>query len=461
MPHGSQIVSTGEDDGDDFFNDVWALSFSGANDTVGTWTALDGGGSASSSSARPEVRYGSAGGVFGDNLVVAQGFGDDGRFESTHTFDLDEDEWTREDIGGSKPHARCLHAGAFDSDGVFAIFGGCGSGGYGPCPAGDTWQYDVDERKWEQVDSCPAPAQFTSMAPMFGLDRHILMYGGDSEDDSGRLAVLDTESGKWKRYLPEAVGDVPLGREGAMMATTDDAALVFGGKSTGDGDLLSDMWILTGDVDDSEQLDGCLTRFDIIVIHGILMFLGWGVCLQAGAFIARYLRHRDPLWFKLHRGLQMGGLVLALAGLGVAAGKGIRPNAGNAHHVIGFLVMLLGILQPIEAIFRPHAPKGEPKTMRRKIFEWSHKGKGRIALVLAIVQIFLGFDVIRASIAFHIVWAVLVAGLVAAYILFEVRLRRAPAPAVSDSDETEMATKDHSSKTATTTASASASESDS
>ena len=35
------------------------------------------------------------------------------------------------------------------------------------------------------------------------------------------------------------------------------------------------------------------------------MFIGWGVLLQAGAFIARYFRHKDPWWFKMHRGLQV------------------------------------------------------------------------------------------------------------------------------------------------------------
>ena len=36
------------------------------------------------------------------------------------------------------------------------------------------------------------------------------------------------------------------------------------------------------------------------------MFIGWGVLLQAGAFIARYFRHvPDSWWFKMHRGLQV------------------------------------------------------------------------------------------------------------------------------------------------------------
>ena len=45
--------------------------------------------------------------------------------------------------------------------------------------------------------------------------------------------------------------------------------------------------------------------FNLVALHGIFMFIGWGVLLQAGAFIARYFRHKDPWWFKMHRGLQV------------------------------------------------------------------------------------------------------------------------------------------------------------
>ena len=40
-------------------------------------------------------------------------------------------------------------------------------------------------------------------------------------------------------------------------------------------------------------------------VHGGLMLLGWGVLLPFGILCARYLKHRDPLWFQLHRKVQL------------------------------------------------------------------------------------------------------------------------------------------------------------
>lgn len=48
-----------------------------------------------------------------------------------------------------------------------------------------------------------------------------------------------------------------------------------------------------------------LFLFTYIQLHGIFMFIGWGILLQLGMFIARYFRHKDPLWFKIHRILQV------------------------------------------------------------------------------------------------------------------------------------------------------------
>ena len=42
-----------------------------------------------------------------------------------------------------------------------------------------------------------------------------------------------------------------------------------------------------------------------MMLHGLLMFLGWGVLLPLGAITSRYFRHRGPIWFVFHRALQV------------------------------------------------------------------------------------------------------------------------------------------------------------
>ena len=77
--------------------------------------------------------------------------------------------------------------------------------------------------------------------------------------------------------------------------------------SGGKGD---DIWLLRGNVDsvdESEVIgDGCSSKYwSLIHFHALFMFMGWGLLLVAGVFVARYFRNKDPLWFHLHRVFQV------------------------------------------------------------------------------------------------------------------------------------------------------------
>lgn len=60
-------------------------------------------------------------------------------------------------------------------------------------------------------------------------------------------------------------------------------------------------------MDESDVIgDGCSSKYwSLIHFHGLFMFLGWGLFLVAGVFIARFFKHKDPLWFHLHRIFQV------------------------------------------------------------------------------------------------------------------------------------------------------------
>ena len=99
------------------------------------------------------------------------------------------------------------------------------------------------------------------------------------------------------------------------------------------------------------------------------MLLSWGFLLPSGVIAAHFLRHRGPVWFKIHRAVQVTGLVLATIGWAIALarfdvfGRGFNPS--SLHGGLGMTVMVLGLLQPINAFFRPHP---EPKTRARDIW---------------------------------------------------------------------------------------------
>ena len=134
--------------------------------------------------------------------------------------------------------------------------------------------------------------------------------------------------------------------------------------------------------------------------HGSLMLIGWGFLLPSGVLIAKFLKHRpDGLWFRIHKPLQIFGLVCTLTGWIIALlNFNVFGDVGNTnyqHGILGCTVMTLGLLQPINAFLRPHAPEaGEEKPLLRLLWEILHKSFGWIAILLAIVTISLGTTIL-------------------------------------------------------------------
>lgn len=197
------------------------------------------------------------------------------------------------------------------------------------------------------------------------------------------------------------------------------------------GSYNNDIWLLQGDSEDVENTadhsQTCKKPFsgtlNLIMLHGVFMVVGWGILLQMGAFIARYFRKHDPTWFHLHRVCQVLGLLFTVGGL-VCAVESVRfDDFKFAHGALGLFIMIVGLLQPLNAIIRPHKEKGERRTLKRKIWEAFHINIGRVALILAVVEISLGLLQAQSFIGHHIAWHVYVGVFLLAYIIMEVRLQ--------------------------------------
>merc|ERR1711998_166398 len=82
------------------------------------------------------------------------------------------------------------------------------------------------------------------------------------------------------------------------------------------------------------------------------------------------------------------------------------PEGAKEHAILGNLVFAFGWLQPLNAFVRKHPPEGgkwprkpdgkggtkEDKPMVRIVWEWVHKGTGRLVTLTAMINIFLGLD---------------------------------------------------------------------
>lgn len=147
--------------------------------------------------------------------------------------------------------------------------------------------------------------------------------------------------------------------------------------------------------------------------HARLMVLAWGVLLPLGALVARYYKVTprqdwpreldNRFWWHAHRGLQYGGVGLALLAVALLAVRDEAPAAGpadaGAHPVLGWILLALGLLQIALGALR--GSKGGPTsdslrgdhydmTPRRQWFERLHKGLGWLAVALALPAIALG-----------------------------------------------------------------------
>ena len=116
-----------------FFADTWAYDIAG-----NAWRQLSAGG--------PPERYAHSA-IYdprGDRMVISHGFvSEQGRFDDTWAFDLRAAAWRNITPGAPRPLRRCLHHAVYDERAhQMLLYGGCSSG-FGPCPQGDLWSFDL------------------------------------------------------------------------------------------------------------------------------------------------------------------------------------------------------------------------------------------------------------------------------------------------------------------------------
>lgn len=80
--------------------------------------------------------------------------------------------------------------------------------------------------------------------------------------------------------------------------------------------------------------------------HGTLAVLGWGLFLPTGAILARYLNHRDRVWYYFHVPIQFIGFLFGVAAVVVGVSLYSKMHAMYpAHKGIGIFVLVMTILQ--------------------------------------------------------------------------------------------------------------------
>ncbi|KAL3939648.1 MAG: hypothetical protein SGARI_001294, partial [Bacillariaceae sp.] len=133
--------------------------------------------------------------------------------------------------------------------------------------------------------------------------------------------------------------------------------------------------------------------------HGLIAGIAWGVLspIAIGVSVVRQL-FKGPLWFKIHRGVNMLvvlstviAFTLAVVAINLETPDGFKPEhfpKEPPHRLVGLVIFIIALLQALLGIFRPHATEpGETKSTIRFAWEIAHKFLGYACFGMAIYQV--------------------------------------------------------------------------
>jgi uncharacterized protein (TIGR03437 family) len=217
-----------------FFNDVWAFDIAQR-----TWQQLNSG------NGGPSRRYGHSAVYDGarDRMVISHGFTNAGRFDDTWAFDFGASSWRDLTPSGARPIRRCLHHAVLDAaNNQMYLYGGCASG-FGPCPLGDLWAFDLNSNRWTERTGQPAPPPREHYGMGFDNARgRLVIFGGNGNSLLSDTWEYDVRSGSWRQTT--ITGSVPSPRHRHETATAGDRGTIFFfGGSTSSGST-NELWML-------------------------------------------------------------------------------------------------------------------------------------------------------------------------------------------------------------------------
>ena len=164
----------------------------------------------------------------------------------------------------------------------------------------------------------------------------------------------------------------------------------------------------------------------LILAHGVVMWFAWAVFASIGIMSSafRWLLPTGSLWFKIHKTLQVAVVVMDIVGFVLAIlytmNKG-RAHFDDTHMILGLVVTILTVLQPINACVRPHPPTkngwANDKPLARKVWEVAHKGLGYGTWIMACVAITLGLLLLDKALLAYVHAFVWCGGMLLAYVI--------------------------------------------
>ncbi|MBI2689833.1 MAG: hypothetical protein HYX27_26300 [Acidobacteria bacterium] len=212
-----------------FFSDLWAYDIA-----ANQWSRL------AENNAGPSRRYGHSAiyDAARNRIIISHGFTGRGRFDDTWAFDLAANRWS--DLSPeTRPLRRCLHHAVYDAAGdQMFLYGGCASG-FGPCPLGDLWSFNLRTNQWKEVrgSTNPPPRQHYGIA-FDETRRRAILFGGSGNEIYDDTWEFDPATLTWTQLN---IPSPPAPRQRHQGLYAANAVFFFGGvtSSSTTAELLS------------------------------------------------------------------------------------------------------------------------------------------------------------------------------------------------------------------------------
>ena len=163
----------------------------------------------------------------------------------------------------------------------------------------------------------------------------------------------------------------------------------------------------------------------VFVIHGIAMFVAWGVLAPFGLFTIRFLRHKS-YWLEMHKSFMSAATYISLLSAAASLAS-TDASQSQAHHVFGLALVIIILMQLVLGFIIKffHIKLFPP--VRFAMMRYAHKLIGYLVFIVGIVTMFLGVDQLNDDmwgwmLLIYIVFVVLV--LLAYDVYFNMQTRR-------------------------------------
>eukprot|EP00245_Coleochaete_scutata_P017234 TRINITY_DN834_c0_g4_i1.p1 TRINITY_DN834_c0_g4~~TRINITY_DN834_c0_g4_i1.p1 ORF type:complete len:1008 (-),score=127.44 TRINITY_DN834_c0_g4_i1:889-3912(-) len=150
-------------------------------------------------------------------------------------------------------------------------------------------------------------------------------------------------------------------------------------------------------------------------VHGIINALAWGILIPVGAMLARYAKAYDPAWFYAHVTVQTLGFLLGVAGFSSGIVLRNRSTTDHSTHLaLAALILALSLLQVLVSVLRP-----KKDSKNRWVWNACHHWTGRVVIVLAIVNIYVGLQILKPGSKWILSYSLILGVMVASAVTLE------------------------------------------